>query len=147
MNLAAYKHKVLVLVFASYTNPSFRDRAAGLEALREQYGAQGANFLIIYTSETHPAGGWEVARNKTDGISITQPTTQAQRNQIAVTAKSALNLSIDVAPDTMDNKTATAYAVGDGTPAYIIGRDGKILFHQSWLEPMALEEAIVDALK
>jgi hypothetical protein len=47
----------------------------------------------------------------------------------------------------MDDKTATAYAVGDGIPAYVIGRDGKILFRQSWLEPMALDEAVQDALK
>jgi hypothetical protein len=58
-----------------------------------------------------------------------------------------MNLSILMAPDTMDNKTATAYAVGDGVAAYLIGRDGKILFHQSWLEPMALEAAIEDAMK
>ena len=51
------------------------------------------------------------------------------------------------APDTIDDKTATAFAVGDGVPAYVIGRDGKILFRQSWLEPMALGDAIEDALK
>jgi hypothetical protein len=52
-----------------------------------------------------------------------------------------------MATDSMDDKTASAYAVADGTPAYVIGRDGKILFRQSWLEPMALDEAIENALK
>jgi Spy/CpxP family protein refolding chaperone len=147
VGLSSYNHKLLVLVLGSYTNPSFRDRAAGLELLRNQYGGRGVNFLIIYTRETHPTGGWEVQRNKTDNIDIVQPGTESQRASIAQRAKTALNLSILMATDTMDNKTATAYAVGDGTPAYLIGRDGKILFHQSWLEPMALGDAIEAVLK
>jgi Spy/CpxP family protein refolding chaperone len=147
VSLSSYKHKVLVLVLGSYTNPPFRDHAEGLQALRDKYGTNGVNFLVIYTKETHPTGGWEIQRNKTDNINIAQPKTQAERNAIANRAKAAMNLSILTAPDTMDDKTATAYAVGDGAPAYVIGRDGTILFHQSWLEPMALGQAIEDALK
>ncbi len=147
VDLASYNHKLLVLVLGSYTNPTLRDRAAGLESLRERYTGDGVNFLIVYTRETHPAGGWEVQRNKTDNISIPQESTEAERESVAARARSAMNLSILMAPDTMDDKTATTYAVGDGVAAYLIGRDGKILFHQSWLEPMALEEAIQDAMK
>jgi glutathione peroxidase-family protein len=147
VKLSSYNHKLLVLVLGSYTNPTLRDRAAGLEALHEKYAGQGVNFLMIYTRETHPAGGWEIQRNKTDNISIPQPTTLTERKATAERARTALNLSIDMATDSMDDKTASAYAVADGTPAYVIGRDGKILFRQSWLEPMALDEAIENALK
>ncbi len=146
-NLAAYKHRLLVLVLASYTNPTFRDKAAALDSLYEQYIGSGVGFLVIYTRETHPAGGWEVQRNKTDNISIPQPSTEADRRSIADAARSALKLSIPFAVDTMDDKTATAYAVGDGVAAYLIDRDGKVLFHQNWLEPDALEDAITTALK
>jgi Spy/CpxP family protein refolding chaperone len=146
IDLASYKRKPLVLVLGSFTNPTFRDHAAGLESLREHYGLN-VDFLVIYTRETHPTGGWEIQRNKTDGIEISQPTTQSERNRIADRAESAMNLSIEMAVDTMDDKTATAYAVGDGVPAYVIGRDGKILFHQSYLEPMALGQAIENATK
>jgi Spy/CpxP family protein refolding chaperone len=147
VGLSSYNHKLLVLVLGSYTNPTLRDRAAGLESLRERYTGDGVNFLIVYTRETHPAGGWEIQRNKTDEISIPQPSTEAERESIAERAKSAMNLSILMAPDTMDDKTATTYAVGDGVAAYLIGRDGKILFHQSWLEPMALEGAIENGME
>jgi Spy/CpxP family protein refolding chaperone len=141
-----YNHHILVLVLGSYTNPVLRDKASGLESLRNQYGSRDVDFLIVYTRETHPAGGWEIARNKTDNISIAQPATAGARESVASRAKIALHLSIPFAPDTMDDKTATAYGVGDGVPAYVIGRDGKILFHQSWLEPTALADAIDDAL-
>jgi hypothetical protein len=147
VRLSSYNHKLLVLVFGSYSNPPFRDKAAGLEALRDQYGTRGVEFLIVYTRETHPFGGWEVQRNKTDKIEIAQPATDRDRESIAARAKTAMKLSITMALDTMDDKTAAAYSVGDGAPAYLIGRDGKILFHQSWLEPMALGDAIEDGLK
>jgi hypothetical protein len=147
VDLASYNHKVLVLVLGSYTNPTLRDRSVGLEGLREHYSGLGVSFLLVYTRETHPVGGWEIERNKTDNISISQPTTQAERNRIAESAREALHLSMTFAVDTMDDKTATAFAVGDGVAAYVIGRDDKILFHQSWLEPMALGDAIEDAVK
>jgi hypothetical protein len=147
VGLSSYNHKLLVLVLGSYTNPSLRDRAPGLESLREHYSGLGVSFLLVYTRETHPTGGWEIERNKTDNIDIAQPKTQPERNRIAEGAKAAMNLSISFAPDTMDDKTGTAYAVGDGVAAYLISRDGKILFHQSWLEPMALGDAIEEAVK
>jgi len=147
VGLSSYNHKLLVLVLGSYTNPSLRDRAPGLESLREHYSGLGVSFLLVYTRETHPTGGWEIDRNKTDNIDIAQPKTQPERNRIAEGAKAAMNLSVPFAPDTMDDKTGTAYAVGDGVAAYLISRDGKILFHQSWLEPMALGDAIEEAVK
>ena len=38
--------------------------------LKRQYDMSAADFLIIYTKEAHPVGGWEVDRNKDDNIRI-----------------------------------------------------------------------------
>jgi Spy/CpxP family protein refolding chaperone len=146
VGLSSFRNKLLVLVFGCYTEPTFRDHAADLESLRDQYGSSGVSFLVVYTKESHPTGGWEVQRNKAADIAIAQPTSEAERITLARRTQSELKLSIPIAPDTMDDKAAGAYAVAEGRPAYVIDRGGKIVFRQSWLEPHALGRAISDAM-
>jgi hypothetical protein len=131
---------VLVVEFGSYTCPAFRDRAAGMEQLRKDYSTR-AQFLVIYTKEAHPTGGWEVARNKDEDIRIDQPTTDKGRRELAKKAVDKLNVSLIVAPDKMDDSVATAYG-GFPNAAFVIGRDGKVAAYQQWTDPPALRRHI-----
>jgi len=135
----------LVLIFASYSSPSFRDQAKLIDALRMRYRFR-TNFLIVYTREAHAVGEWEVQRNADDGVQIQQPKTLAQRLDLAIRARRALNLATDMVVDDMDNTTAKAYDLGsDG--AVVISPQGKIVGTQQWCDPYGLAPMIDAALR
>ena len=145
LRLDNLKGRIVVLVFGSYSSPSFRNRAAALDQLRLETGTK-AQFIVIYGREAHPAGEWEVSRNKQDGVAVQQPRTDADRKALAQTARETLKLTTPIALDTIDNSAASAYGAGANS-AYVIGRDGKIAARQAWFEPLALKRAIDAAAK
>ena len=144
-SLSAFKGKPLVIEFGSYSSPSFRQRAAKMEDLAKQYSMR-ANFLVIYTKEAHPIGGWEVDRNKDDRIAIPPHADLAARKSAAKDAKQALKLTLPIAVDGMDDKIAAAYGASENS-AVVIGRDGKVLSKQTWADPYRLRAALDEALK
>jgi hypothetical protein len=144
LQLSALKGHVVVVEFGSYSCPVFRNRAAGMEQLKRDLGSR-ATFIVIYTKEAHPAGKWDVDRNKTDGISVEQPADDAARKTLAKTAQEKLKITLPIALDKIDNSVAEAYGLTpNGT--VIIGRDGKIAARQQWTEPYALRAALEGAL-
>jgi Spy/CpxP family protein refolding chaperone len=145
LQLSAYKGKIVLIIFGSYTSPSFRQRVPQLERLRREYGTR-INPIIIYTSENHPVGQWEVQRNKEQGISVEQPAEMDARIALARRAREALKITVPMVIDTMDDATMTAYG-GTTNAAILIGRDGTILARQKWFEPYALRGEIDAALK
>jgi hypothetical protein len=145
VQLSSYKGKIVLLVFGSYTSPSFRQRATALERLKREYGTR-IYPIIVYTSENHPVGQWEVQRNKDQGISVEQPTDMDGRMALAKRARDALKLTTPLVIDTMDDATSKAYG-GTTNAAILIGRDGTILARQKWFEPYALRADIDAALK
>jgi hypothetical protein len=144
VQLSSFRGKIVVLLFGNYSSPTFRDRADDYEQLRKQF-ANRAEFLIIYTRESHPTGGWEVERNKEAKVSVEQPKDESERKQLAQQARQTLKLTIPIAPDTMDDKTATAYDAFT-TCAVIIGRDGTILAHRKWADRYTLARLIEEAI-
>ena len=144
VQLSSFKNKPVVIEFGSYSSPSFRQRAAAMEALQRQYDTR-ADFLIIYTKEAHPVGGWEVDRNKDDNIRISNAGDMNARTIAARDAKQALKITIPIALDSMDDKTANAYGAGENT-ALIVGRDGKIAAKENWCDAFRLRAALEDVL-
>jgi peroxiredoxin len=145
VSLASFKGKLVLVVFGSYSSPSFRQRAEGLEALRRDYGAR-ITPIIVYTRENHPVGEWDVARNKDDGVAVEQPANMDGRIAMAKQARGMLKLTIPIAVDAMEDTTAKAYG-GMTNAAFLIGRDGKIVARQKWFEPYAMRRLIDEALK
>jgi Spy/CpxP family protein refolding chaperone len=146
VHLSTFKGRVIVLVFGSYSTPAFRDKASALPKIADSYNNR-AKFVLVYTKEAHPSDGWTVERNKHDDVEIAQPTDLAGRKAAAQQAVTALHLTnIPVAIDSMDDAAANAYgAFPDGV--IIIGKNGKIVARQHWLEPTALPVMIDQALK
>ena len=140
VSLAPLKGRVVVLVFGSYSAPTFRNRAAALEKLRAELGTR-ASVFVVYAREAHPTGEWEVARNKEDGVSVEQAKTLDARKAAAAAARAKLKMVTPILLDTIGNETATAYGAGPNS-AYVIGRDGTIAARQQWFEPLALRRAI-----
>jgi hypothetical protein len=138
------KGQVVVLLFGSLTCTTFRDHAIELERLKQKYGARSF-FLWIYTRENHPAGGWEVARNQDDGISVTEPKTLQQRLGNAETARVDLHMTVTVVADTMDDSAARAYG-GYPNAAVVIDRQGNIAGRQQWVDPSDLGGLIEAAI-
>lgn len=144
VKLSSFKGRVVVIVFGSFTCPSFRNRAAGIDDLREDLGNR-ASVMVVYTREAHPADGWEVERNKDDGINLRQTRDDAEREAAAERAKEALKLSTPIVIDSVDDATAKAYgAFPNG--AVVIDRDGTIAYRQQWFEPMTLRRHIDKAI-
>jgi peroxiredoxin len=145
VQLSSLNGRVGVIVFGSYSSPTFRQHAAALESLARQFGSR-ASFLIVYTKEAHPAGQWDVDRNKEEGISVEAARDASARQAQAEKAKDALGLTIPIAADSMDDAVANAYgAFPNG--AIVLSRDGTILARQQWLDPDGLERRIEQAMK
>lgn len=138
--LSTYKGKPLVLIFGSYTCPNFRDHAKALDDLQRRYSTR-ASFLLIYTKEAYPAGGWEVDRNKDAEISLPQHKDEAARIAAAKQAKSTLALTLPVAVDDMDDSVSSTF---DAFPngCIIFDRNGQIAKRQKWAEPEGIRHAL-----
>ena len=142
---STFQGRVGVIVFGSYSSPSFRQRAPELEALAKQFGSR-AQFLIVYTKEAHPAADWEVERNKDVGIAVEAHKDAAARAAQAEKAGHALKLTIPIAPDTMDDAVSAAFGTFPNG-AVVLSRDGIIVARQQWVDPGGLEKRIEQALK
>jgi len=143
VQLSSFKGRILVLVFGSYSSPSFRQRAPQIQELMQSEGSR-ASFLIVYAKEAHPKDGWQVERNRDEKIALAQHTDMPSRIAQAKQMRETLKLTVPIAIDDMDNSVATSYGAGENT-ALLIGRDGTILSRQTWADPFALKRAIGQA--
>ena len=64
--------KPVVLVFGNFTCGPFRSHSGSLYVLSQRY-KERANFLAVYTRESHPIGGWELPDNQRAGAILKQP--------------------------------------------------------------------------
>ncbi len=144
VRLSSLKGRVVVLIFGSYSSPIFRQRAAGLDQMARQL-EEKASIFLIYTKEAHPSDGWELDRNKQDGVVIGQAASEEARRNTASQAVTALHLSMPILLDDMQNSVATAYgAFPDG--AVVIDRDGAVVGSQRWAEPVSLSHIVNEAV-
>jgi Spy/CpxP family protein refolding chaperone len=144
VQLSGLKGRPVVLVFGSYTCPTLRDRAMGLDRLYHDVEDK-VNLFLVYTKEAHPVDGWEVDRNKLDNIQIQQPTSEAARKSVARLAHDSLHLAMPILMDEMDDTVTTNYgAFPNG--AVVIGNDGLVFGSQQWAEPVALRHMIDEAV-
>jgi peroxiredoxin/Spy/CpxP family protein refolding chaperone len=143
VQLSSLKGRVVVLIFGSYSSPSFRGRAASIDRLTREI-ATTASVFVVYTKEAHPVGGWEVDRNKDENIAIKQPATLDARRDIARKTREALRLTTPLLVDDMENSVTTAYG-GFPNGAVVINRDGIVAGSQQWVETGALKHIVEEA--
>ena len=145
VQLSSYKGRVLVLEFGSYSAPSFRQRAAAMEQLKRETSAR-ATFLLVYTKEAHPVGGWEVDRNKDEKISMEQHSNIADRRAAATKARDTLKVTLPVVLDEMDDSISSSFAAGENS-LVIIAKNGTLFARQEWVDPTGARRLIEEASK
>lgn len=144
----ALKSGPVVLEFGSYTCPVFRQQHGAMEALHAAYGDH-ATFLTVYTVEAHPQGDpspytgqeWVTNENRRSGILYRQPTTAAERRELADTMRDELAVRMPIIVDDMENSTWHAFGMAPNA-AYLIGSDGRVKVRQGWFEPREFERAL-----
>jgi Spy/CpxP family protein refolding chaperone len=142
--LSSLKGKPTLLVFGSYSSPHFRQRAGAIEALRKEYAIK-LNLVVVYTREAHPAGEWDVERNRDERISIPQHASLEERLAQAKQAAGALALEATMVVDEMEQPIADRFgAFPNG--AVLLDRDGKLVARQRWVDPSGLRDDIDAAL-
>ena len=108
-----------------------------------------AQFLIVYIKEAHPAEDWPMRVNKRLKF-IKDPTTIFERYQVANTCVADLKISIPCLIDDMLNSAAKAYK-GHPDRLYVVGKNGKIVFHGGpgpmGFKPLVMEKALRAELK
>jgi len=115
-----------------------------LHTLWEKYREQ-VDFLVVYIREAHPEDGWVVSMNRDEGITVDDPTSDAERQEVAASCAIRLQIRMPVVVDAVDDKLASAYgALPDRL--YLVGKGGKVAFQGGpgpfGFKPEDLEAAI-----
>ena len=99
----------------------------------------------MYIQEAHPTDGWQVDPNVEEGILYQQPTSAAEREEVAEACVLNMQLSIPALIDDMANTVDLAYAAMPDR-LYLIDADGTVAFKSGqgpWgFKPDDLEAAI-----
>ena len=97
-----------------------------MDAMYEKYRAKVA-FFMVYIKEAHPTDGRQSKANVRENILIKQPTSLAERTQVASEMCSVLKIKLPALVDTLDDQTNQAYAASPDR-LYLIGSDGRIIY-------------------
>ena len=68
------------------------------------------DFFVVYIAEAHTVDGWQTDSNEAEGIRVTQPNTPDERRMLARRCAEALDLTIPMLVDRIDNAAFEAYA-------------------------------------
>ncbi len=103
----------------------------------------------MYIREAHPEEGWVITMNRDEDIRVQDPTSDAEREEVASSCALRLRIKMPVVIDPIDDRLASAYG---GLPdrLYLIGRGGNIAFQGEpgpWgFDPETLATAIDEEL-
>ena len=86
-----------------------------------------AAFLFVYIQEAHPADGWQLDSNETEGVIFSQPKEWDERRSVAKACCTKLSLSIPCVVDTIDNTVDNLYASWPER-MFVIDRDGTVAY-------------------
>ena len=127
VHLAAFRgHGPVVLIFGSYTCPSFRSSADTLKSLQRQYGQQ-VPFLLVYIREAHSTMQWQSTRNARADVALAPATNMDEKKNHAVLCSRKLHLPFPAVVDGMDGAVENAYHSWPSR-AFVVGKDGHILY-------------------
>jgi hypothetical protein len=137
--------KPVVLIFGNFTCGPFRGQAGNFEKLYHRYKDR-ATFLMVYVREAHPTDGWRMESNDRLGVATAQPTTYAERADVAGRCGRLLGLGFPIYVDTIDDAVGARYSAMPGR-FYLIDRQGKIAFKNGrgpfGFKPDELEQSLV----
>ena len=137
--------KPIVLIFGNFTCGPYRSQSGNFDKLHRRYGDR-ATFLMVYVREAHPTDGWRMESNDRVNVVTAQPTTYAERAEVAQRCGRLLGLGFPMVVDTIDDAVGARYS---GMPGrfYLLDRNGKIAFKNGrgpfGFKPDELETSLV----
>ncbi len=103
-------------------------------------------FLAIYVREAHPVEGWRMPSNDKVGITIKQPRNQGERTDVAQQCCTALQMTMPLLVDAIDDRVGHAYS-GMPDRLYIIDRNGRVAYKSGrgpfGFKPGEMEQALL----
>ena len=118
-----------LLIFGSYTCPVTDSAAPGLNELYIRFGDR-VRFVMVDVREAHP------------GKTVTQPQTFEEKMGHAELLRNFHGFNFEVAVDDIDGTLHRAFSPKPNS-AYVLGKDGTILFRAHWAnDTKALAEAL-----
>lgn len=145
VSLLNLRGKPTVLIFGSFTSPTFRDKTAAFDAVRKDYRNK-ANVIVIYTAEAYPNNEWDVQRNIDEQIRVAQHTSLDERTKMAKLTRDGLKIDAEILVDDMDDGVSKAYdAMPNG--CVILDAAGKVIAKQQWANEHAVRVTLDEALR
>lgn len=116
-----------------------------MEKLHETFGKE-VEFLLVYIREAHPVDGWQTKTNEQEKILVTQPKTLEERQTVAASMCTKLEINLPTVIDGLDDAVGQAYSAWPDR-LYLVGKNGKIVYKGGpgprGFKPEELEEALV----
>ncbi len=84
-------------------------------------------FYLIYIREAHPHDGWRVPNNLIENIIHDEPTTDAERTEVAAACQINLDIRMPMLVDRIDNDVDNKY-VGLPMRLFLVDAGGRIAF-------------------
>jgi hypothetical protein len=94
--------------------------------MHKRYGDR-VQFLAVYVREAHPVEGWRSASNDRVGVVVNQPKSAEQRVAVAKTCCSALQMTMPLVVDGLDDHVGHLYS-GMPDRLYVIDREGRVAY-------------------
>lgn len=98
-------------------------------ALHELYDRyrDRVEFLVVYIREAHPEDGWVLTMNREEQVAVHDPTSAAERREVASTCLTRHAVRMPMVVDGVDDAAARAYGAWPDR-LYLIGADGRVAY-------------------
>ena len=124
VSLSELRGKPLVLLFGSYTCLFFQQAVGEIGKLRHEFGDR-ARVVVIYTQESH--GVDQIVPSKSNLKQVKFSCTLEDRRKMAELTAVENKLTLPVLLDSMDDRTAKAYAAPSAR-LYVLDADGRVAY-------------------
>lgn len=84
-------------------------------------------FYVVYIAEAHASDMWQMQSNVKEGVIFRNPTTDAEREQVANSCVRKLHIAFPALLDSVENRVEKAYT-GWPDRLYLIGVDGHVQY-------------------
>jgi type I thyroxine 5'-deiodinase len=106
-------------------------------------------FYVVYITEAHPTDIWQMQSNVHDHVLFQNPTTTAEREQVAGSCVRNLHIAIPAVIDGIDNKVERQYT-GWPDRLFLIDKDGIVRYKSApgpfGFDPKTLSAAIAQVV-
>ncbi len=135
--LSANNGKIRAFMFGSITNPPARMQMERWSRLMKKYANQDVQLFVIYGDELHPGDGKAFKA---------YPLPKSEYEKMAYAQEFAQLGALPVLVDGLNDATYNAYGRAPNG-AYLVDKDGNLVFRSTWADARKMEHMIDTLLK